>query len=368
MLNHQPNQSKAAVRILETLLLLGVVAITGCDGTGVVSNNHSSTPSTESLFAHPVAPPAVSVPPPAAPNWPNFTSLFAKPQAPKMTHKTGVPVQFVKKTVKGVPLYETIVDLTDSDTHIAILLANKADEANSAGHTHGDEAFEALVKRAHAAVVMNGTFFSKDDEKRVMGNMVSEGHFLKYSPWENAGTTFGIRVDNRPEMVTAKETGQQPQWNEHWFSLTCGPRLLENGEEWIYPEVEGFTDSHVLGIGPRVALGFNSKGNKLIFVTFVNGLSLKQEAALMKELGCSNAMNLDGGASRSLAHEGQILIPAGRPLTNVIAIYDCKHSAPASLVQAYERFQSGHRPQPSQTMLSRYENDYRTTTYSPFRF
>ncbi|MBI2812575.1 MAG: phosphodiester glycosidase family protein [Candidatus Melainabacteria bacterium] len=265
---------------------------------------------------------------------------FASPSAPRIAKviKHGKPVQFIKKTVLRVPLYETIIDLQDPETFISLGLANNAVRANDATETHGDETFESLVKKVHASVVMNGTFFSKDEQKRVMGNMVSGGRFLKYSQWENFGTTLGLTMHNRPVMVTAR-ADEAPKWDEHWFSLTCGPRLLKDGELWIHPETEGFSDSHVLGIGPRCAIGFNGARNKLILCTFMNGLSLPDEARLMKELGCSDAMNLDGGASRSLAYNSEVVVPAGRPLTNVLIVYDAKNKAPRSLVSSWEQFQ-----------------------------
>ncbi|HEY9682234.1 MAG TPA: phosphodiester glycosidase family protein [Drouetiella sp.] len=268
------------------------------------------------------------------------TPPFATPSPPRLPKviKHGKPIQFIKKTVSHVPLYETIINLQDPETFLSIGLANNAFLANDKDMTHGDETFDSLVKKAHGSVVMNGTFFSKDDQKRVMGNMVSGGRFLKYSPWENFGTTFGLTRHNRPVMVTAREE-EIPKWGEHWFSLTCGPRLLKDGEVWLNPEKEGFADSHVLGIGPRCALGFNAAGDQLILCTFMNGLSLPEEARLMKELGCSEAMNLDGGASRSLAHNGAIVVPAGRPLTNVLIVYDAKNKAPQSLVTSWNAFQ-----------------------------
>lgn len=265
---------------------------------------------------------------------------FALPSAPKIPKviRHGKPVQFLKKTVLNVPLYETIIDLTDPETFISVGLANNANRANDATQTHGDETFPSLVKKVHGSVVMNGTFFSKDDQKRVMGNMVSGGKFLKYSQWENFGTTLGLTLHNRPVMITAR-VDEVPNWDEHWFSVTCGPRLLKDGEFWIHPEVEGFSDSHVLGIGPRCAIGFNRARNKLILCTFLNGLSLKDEARLMKELGCSDAMNLDGGASRSLAYHNEVVVPAGRALTNVLIIYDATNKAPRELVNSWEHFQ-----------------------------
>jgi exopolysaccharide biosynthesis protein len=73
-------------------------------------------------------------------------------------------------------------------------------------------------------------------------------------------------------------------------------------------------------------------------------LTLQQEAQVMKAIGCDEAMNLDGGASKALAANGKILVPAGRPLTNVIVVYDAKNPAPTALQQAWAKFQKGDRP------------------------
>ncbi len=164
------------------------------------------------------------------------------------------------------------------------------------------------------------------------------GKCLSTVAGKNYGTTLGIRAENKLEMVTARAEGQ-PQWDKHWFSLTCGPRLLRQGEVWVHPDIEGFTDSHVLTIGPRQAIGYPASKDRIFLVTFMYGLSLEKEAAMMKKIGCYEAMNLDGGASRALAHDGSILVKAGRPLTNVLIVYDKQHPAPKSTVQSWSKFQ-----------------------------
>lgn len=273
-----------------------------------------------------------------------FTS--SKKEPPKLVRKKkGKPVEFVKRTVKGIPLYETIVDLEDPDAYITISLANNAERANDQYETHGDEAFEAMVRRSKGAVCMNGTFFSKDNQKRVMGNIVTDGHFRKFSPTDELGTTLGIKAGNVPEMVTAR-VENKPNWQEHWFSLTCGPRLLKEGEVWVYPLIEGFSDDHVWAVGPRNAIGYSKNGKKLYLVSFLRGVSLEKAAELMRAIGCYEAMNLDGGASRALSHNGSVLIKASRPLTNVLVVYDSEHKAPKSTVDSWVAFQDGARENP----------------------
>ena len=252
------------------------------------------------------------------------------------------PVQVTRRTIAGVSLYQTTIDLTDPQTFITIGLANNANRANTMQLSKGDEPFLNMVARSRGAVVTTGTFFAKNNQKTVMGNMVAGGKFLKYSQWENFGTTLGLRSGNRPEMITARVDGK-PEWDKHWFSITCGPRLIKQGKIWLNPQVERFKDSHVLGVGARTAIGYSADGKKLFLVNFNQDLSLQTEAKLMKAIGCYEAMNLDGGASRALAASGKILVPAGRSLTNVIVVYDAKHPAPTALKQAFLRFKTTGR-------------------------
>jgi exopolysaccharide biosynthesis protein len=252
------------------------------------------------------------------------------------------PVQISKSKVGGISFYQTVVDLTDPKTFITIGLANNAAQANTLQRSNGDEEFARMVARYKATVVANGTFFAKNAQKTVMGNMVAGGKFLKYSQWENFGTTLGIGLGNKPEMITARVDGK-PDWSSHWFSITCGPRLVRRGQIWLKPSVEGFKDPNVLGNGARTAIGFTADGSKLILTNFDVNLTLPKLAEVMKAIGCYEAMNLDGGASRALAANGKILVPAGRKLTNVIVIYDAKNPAPQTLQQQWTKFQQRRR-------------------------
>ncbi|MCY7408160.1 MAG: phosphodiester glycosidase family protein [Alkalinema sp. CAN_BIN05] len=252
------------------------------------------------------------------------------------------PLKMIARTILGVPLYVATIDLSDSETFLSVGLANQANQANSARSTRGDEFFVQFVRRHQAALTMSGTFFSMDAQKRVMGNMVSGGEFLKYSPWENYGTTLGVKSGNLLEMVTARTDGK-PNWKDHWFSLTAGPRLLRKGQISVRPKQEGFTDPGVMGVAVRSAIGFTPNRKKLLHVTFIKPISLQQEAEIMQALGCWEAMNLDGGTSLALAEGNQILRGARRKLTNVIMVYDTKYPAPNGLKLSWKAFQNSER-------------------------
>jgi len=301
----------------------------------------------------PLPNPVVTINPfpgPKVTNSPNLPSSENKTDSQlnkvSLSNKKGKPVQISRKTIAGVTFYQTIIDLDDPETFITIGLAKNANLANSQFASNGDEPFENLVARQQAAIVANGTFFGKDAQKAVLGNMVAAGKFVKYSRWENYGTTLGIKAGNELEMITARTEGK-PDWTQHWFSLTCGPRLVKEGKVWLSPLSEGFKDSHVLGVSSRCAIGFPESRKQLFLVTFLNSLSLEKEAEIMKAIGCVSAMNLDGGASVALAHKDRFLVSPGRNLTNVIAVYDTNYPAPDELKMSWFRFQNGERPSPA---------------------
>jgi len=265
------------------------------------------------------------------------------PSQPSVTPTIIPTVRAYRSQINGIPFYQTIIDLKDPNIFVTIGLANDANFANTISRTNGDENFDQLVARSAAAVVVNGTFASTNPQKTVTGNLVAGGRFLKYSPWENFGTTLGLGVGNRPEMITARVDGR-PVWNKHWFSITSGPRLLRNGEVSLNPRLEGFKDPDVLGTSLRTAIGFSQDGKKLFLASFDEKLYLDEEAEAMKAIGCYEAMNLDGGPSRALASDNVILVPPARKLTNVILVYDGKNPPPEELKLSWEKFQTRRRP------------------------
>jgi hypothetical protein len=66
----------------------------------------------------------------------------------------------------------------------------------------------------------------------------------------------------------------------------------------------------------------------------------------MRRIGCSEAMNLDGGSSVGLAQRGRVLVRPQRELTNVMVVYDANHPAPTAMREAGSVFKAVERPSP----------------------
>lgn len=114
-------------------------------------------------------------------------------------------------------------------------------------------------------------------------------------------------------------------------ALGGGPRLLRKGDVSIEAKEEGIGESFVTARHPRTAFGYNAK--KLFLVTvdgrqpgYSVGMSLPELAGLMKKLGATEAVNLDGGGSTTMWVNGSVRNRPSdgrlRPIGNAIVVYE----------------------------------------------
>lgn len=104
------------------------------------------------------------------------------------------------------------------------------------------------------------------------------------------------------------------------LSLGAGPMLVKNGA--VYGDLstyqaEGFTDPNITTYDTlRVCIGIKPNGRLVIATAYTNLASLSQ---IMVSLGCTEAINLDGGGSTNVYVDGQWLRgPQNRKLNSVL--------------------------------------------------
>lgn len=99
-----------------------------------------------------------------------------------------------------------------------------------------------------------------------------------------------------------------------------GPVLIQNGEIQITNNEElKFTGKAINDKHPRTAMGYTKDG-KLIFMVIegrfpgkAEGATLTEEAQMLKQVGCIEALNLDGGGSSCLLINGkQTITPSDK--------------------------------------------------------
>lgn len=205
-------------------------------------------------------------------------------------------------------------------------------------------------------VVVNGTFFSFETNSS-LNVVIKDGKVVSYNaPVKGKGkdsvnffpsykSAIGINKQRRADVAWIKtdssknfvkaaqfplttignlftinrRTGERKSYSNDeaflkWKMKTAiggGPVLLQNGEIKITNNEEqrfagkGINDKH-----PRTAMGY-TKDSKLIILVIegrnnvAHGATLTQEAQIFKDLGCIEALNLDGGGSSCLLINGK---------------------------------------------------------------
>lgn len=101
-----------------------------------------------------------------------------------------------------------------------------------------------------------------------------------------------------------------------------GPRLLKSGQLYISKNSERFKSDIAKSRAARTAVGINAEGS-LVFATVDKckqnalheksvGTTLEELAQIMKDLGCVDAMNLDGGSSSTMVISSEVMnVPCG---------------------------------------------------------
>jgi len=147
---------------------------------------------------------------------------------------------------------------------------------------------------------------------------------------ENGYVIVGPESIIKPHLKAKKfnlNINTNPDWEGVNHILSGGPYLVKDGE--VYVDMTAEKLSSVGGRNPRTAIGY-TKDNHLILLTADGregssiGLTLNELAYLMKQLGCINAMNLDGGGSTVMYVDGQVVnkpaVQGGIPLSHTLVI------------------------------------------------
>jgi len=204
-------------------------------------------------------------------------------------------------------------------------------------------AVSTLATRCSAYAAVNGSFFDMDH-----GNPVC---YLKIN-----GNALGENTPQKEDSVRRKYyqhatlllNGGRPQlavpdssrlWEEHLQDsnvMTAGPMLLLGGKEVPQRDDRTFvTRRH-----NRTALGIRPDGTTLLVVADgrfkhqAEGFSLPELQRVMRWLGCTDAINLDGGGSTTMyihdrPHDGVVNHPSDngrydhegqRPVSNAILV------------------------------------------------
>ena len=172
------------------------------------------------------------------------------------------------------------------------------------------EATSSMAARVGAAVAINGDYYGS----RERGYVIRNGELLRDS--SAGGEDLVIWGDGSFSIINEREVTADELLAQGAEQVFCfGPALVVDGEIAVEP---GEEVGKAMVSNPRTAIGIDAAGTLYLVVSDGRtrqsaGLSLRELAEFMQELGCSVAYNLDGGGSSTLVVDGRVV---NNPTTN----------------------------------------------------
>ena len=136
----------------------------------------------------------------------------------------------------------------------------------------------------------------------------------------NSVFTWNQGIDNVPGQPGERlEPIHRKPWSYRDI-LGAGPLLMRDGEVFIPVNEEVFYGTSIPQVHPRTAAGTTPEGDLILLVVdgrqlISRGVDLPELADIMLQLGCEDAINLDGGGSSALVVNGLLL---NRPLGKTV--------------------------------------------------
>lgn len=188
-----------------------------------------------------------------------------------------------------------------------------ASVAVSKGKTYGVNINYASLDWKTIYYPTRGVFYQNENTSPAVGWTYWSGgarHFLYNTPADNAWSKDPLAVPDA--IFPAEAVDFAPQ-----TAIGGGPVLLKGGNivnswkaELLYGD--GADDKMPEARHPRSAVGLTKDGFLILFVCEgrgmtegIAGLTFAEEASVLSALGCTEALNLDGGGSSCLLVEGK---------------------------------------------------------------
>lgn len=125
-----------------------------------------------------------------------------------------------------------------------------------------------------------------------------------------------VFVEAKVENKDSGETGLTGGWDA---AIGVGPKLVTNGSVDVDFARDGFDDPKITSSSNvRSFVGIDEQ--KRLVLGTVSSSTISQMANVLAELGLTDAMNLDGGASSGLFYEGALKRTPGRLLSNALVV------------------------------------------------
>lgn len=260
-----------------------------------------------------------------------LNGTYFKPQ-------TGVPLGtlMINKKMYTGPIYDRVaMGIFDNGFDIARVQLNAS--VNGSGKTIPVNNINQPRMLSTYVLVYTSEWgkYSPYAPKYGMGLQVVEGKITKASanPIEipqNGYVISGPKSVLQP-LLDKKDAelivNTNPEWKNVKHIISGGPYLVRNSEMFVDMTAQKL--GAIGGRNPRSAIGYTADNNLILVAVDGRegssiGMTLMELASFMQSIGCTNAMNLDGGGSTVMYVNGQVVnkpqMKGGIPLSNAIVL------------------------------------------------
>jgi len=192
----------------------------------------------------------------------------------------------------------------------------------------------SMIARTESVAGVNGGYFATAGGP--LGLVVKEGKVLSpHVGRRPPRTVWGLMKDRSVEFAQVVAKGQSlmsrgaPTWSQVQLALGGGPRLLHRGQLALNTDEEelGPRGNDITRVTSRTALATTRDGKMIIATAtgyhdnHMEGVRLETLAATLLRRGGVEAMNLDGGASTTMAIGSEVVSngPGSPPLEKAVA-------------------------------------------------
>lgn len=238
-----------------------------------------------------------------------------------------------------LPLRAWYVEVDERSPEIETTVVMAADESRR-------ETVSSIAARLDASVVVNGGYFRMDlnparhvgllmiDSVVIQPNISAVTRSERRFSLARAAVGFSgggeidvawvfnrgdslLEVSRPPAHLPGRPDSGYTSFNQGRFwpvraALGGGPSLVSNGEVQVTADEEVFFGTSIPKVHPRTACGYTVDGKLILLVVdgrqeASRGVSLPELALIMQQLGCVEALNLDGGGSSTLVAGGRLI-------------------------------------------------------------
>ena len=209
----------------------------------------------------------------------------------------------VSITSQEIRAYDSTVYVADivlsSPEYLTTAFAKSAYGRNVTAKT------SSIAQNANAILAINGDYYGA----RESGYVIRNGILYRGTARRNAEDLV-IYADGSFAIINESEiTAQELLDSGAWNVLSFGPALLIDGEIAVDAAEEV---GKAMASNPRTAIGIVDDLHYIFVVSdgrtnASEGLSLRELAQVLQELGATTAYNLDGGGSSTMVFQGKVV-------------------------------------------------------------